>query len=230
MLNSYRDYVVKKPWGYEYLVYETSDVALWLLHIEEAKGTSLHCHPMKTTGLILLEGEAELSFIADSKIIVGPNKQMIRRGLFHSTKALSPNGIYVLEIETPNDKLDLVRLRDSYGRSHDGYEQKSEWTPRGDEHFWIEDPKPGQSDVYTINNTSISVCTMSSLDEIHNLQDDEIIMFLKGGIGKTIDGRKHLATVPGDIGIASVIKKVAQEMEYCSEETIVLKVRQNGSA
>lgn len=230
MHNSYRDFVVRKPWGYEYLVYESTEVALWLLHIEANKATSLHCHPMKTTGLILLEGEAELSFIADSKRIVGPNKQMIRRGLFHSTRAISPTGIYVLEIETPNDKMDLVRLRDNYGRSHDGYEPESQWETKNSEHLWIEEPQPGSSNIYKVNNTSLTVCAISSLEDIHTLQDDEIVMFLKGGIGKSIDGRKHLATVPGDIGIASIIKKVAQEMEYCSEETIVLKVRQNGSA
>jgi hypothetical protein len=68
MRNPHRDIVVQKPWGYEYLIYETPEVALWLLYIEQGKGTSLHCHPKKTTGLILLEGEAELGFIADSKV------------------------------------------------------------------------------------------------------------------------------------------------------------------
>jgi hypothetical protein len=224
MPNSYRDVVVRKPWGFEYLIYESTDVALWLLHIEAGKGTSLHCHPMKTTGLILLEGEAELRFIADSKRIKGPNKQMIRRGLFHSTKAVSPNGIFVLEIETPNDKHDLVRLTDDYGRSHDGYETHNEWLLRDKSHIWIEELDVSETQEYRINETTILVSRLNSLREINDLPDDEIVMFLKGGIGKAIDGRQHLATVPGDIGIASVIKKVAKEMEYCSPETMILRV------
>ena len=41
---------------------------------------------------------------------------MIRRGLFHSTKAISDEAL-IFEIETPKDKHDLVRLNDSYGRA-----------------------------------------------------------------------------------------------------------------
>jgi len=228
MSNKYQDIVVNKPWGYEYLIFETTEVALWLLYIEGGKATSLHCHPLKTTGLILLEGDAELGFIADSKIIKSPSKHMIRRGLFHSTKALSENGILVLEIETPNDKNDLVRLRDNYGRSNNGYEKKNEWTRRSNEHIWIEEPKIGETKLYQVSDTELSVSRISSISEFKNLDDDEIIMFLKGGIGKEIDGRNHLATVPGDIGLGSILKKVAQEMEFCSADTIILKVSTNG--
>lgn len=229
MPNPFQEIVVNKPWGYEYLVYESSEVALWLLHIEKGKGTSLHCHPLKTTGLILLEGEAELGFIADSKIIKAPSKQMIRRGLFHSTTAISDNGALLLEIETPNDKQDLVRLVDNYGRSKHGYETKNEWTPKNDTHIWIEEPRPKETLTYKVNKTALSVTRISNITDFSEFDDDEIIMFLKGGIGKEIDGRNHLATVPGDVGIASIIKKVANEMEFCSNETIILRVGHNGS-
>jgi hypothetical protein len=229
MPNPYQNVVVTKPWGYEYLVYETSDVALWLLHIEKGKGTSLHCHPMKTTGLVLLEGEAELRFIADSKVISAPSKQMIRRGLFHSTKAISENGVLLLEIETPNDKQDLVRLVDNYGRSKIGYETKNEWTDKDQTHIWIEEPTKNETKNYKVNETVLSVSHISEITDFDNFHDDEIIMFLKGGIGKAIDGRNHLATVPGDVGIASIVKKVAKEMEYCPAETIILRVSPNGS-
>ena len=37
---------------------------------------------------------------------------MIRRGLFHSTKALSKDAL-IFEIETPKDKHDLVRLNEN---------------------------------------------------------------------------------------------------------------------
>ena len=56
----YEKTVVKKPWGYEYLVYQNEKVALWFLYIGYSQQTSMHCHPNKTTGLILLDGEAEL--------------------------------------------------------------------------------------------------------------------------------------------------------------------------
>ena len=52
------DNAKKKPWGYEYLAYENQKVALWLLYIKPNHQTSMHCHPLKTTGLTLLDGEA----------------------------------------------------------------------------------------------------------------------------------------------------------------------------
>ena len=49
---------------------------------------------------------------------------MIARGLFHSIKALSKNGAYILELESPIDKDDLVRFKDDYGRQSKPYEGK----------------------------------------------------------------------------------------------------------
>ena len=92
----YEKTIVKKPWGYEYLVYQNDKVALWFLHILDGQQTSMHCHPNKTTGLILLDGEAEISFIMNSFRIKPVSKTMIRKGLFHSTKATSEDGAYVL--------------------------------------------------------------------------------------------------------------------------------------
>ena len=94
----YESTVVKKPWGYEYLVYQNDKAALWFLHINKDQQTSMHCHPNKTTGLILLDGEAELSFLSESKVIHAVSKTMIRKGLFHQTKAISDVGISVFEI------------------------------------------------------------------------------------------------------------------------------------
>ena len=49
----YSDAIVKKPWGYEYLVFENEFVAIWILQIIRKRKTSMHCHPNKKTGLIL---------------------------------------------------------------------------------------------------------------------------------------------------------------------------------
>ncbi len=48
---------------YEYLVFQNESVAVWLLHIKGGAATSLHCHPKKKTGIILLSGEALVSFL-----------------------------------------------------------------------------------------------------------------------------------------------------------------------
>ena len=63
---------------------------------------------------------------------------MIRKGLFHSTTSISQNGTKLFEIETPNDKLDLVRLEDSYGREGLPYEDSSYEDPKQDDCLWLE--------------------------------------------------------------------------------------------
>jgi hypothetical protein len=48
--------------------------------------------------------------------------------VFHTTQAISPDGAFVIEVETPPMKGDLVRLKDSFGREESGYEQQSEYS------------------------------------------------------------------------------------------------------
>ena len=90
----YEKTVVKKPWGYEYLAYENEHVALWFLYIDSGQSTSMHCHPNKTTGLMLVDGNVQVSFISNTNDLKPGQKLMIRKGLFHSTdsnKVLAPN-------------------------------------------------------------------------------------------------------------------------------------------
>ena len=101
--------IVKKPWGYEYLAYENDEVGLWFLNIKRNQSTSMHCHPTKTTGLVVLDGIAELSFLSDKRILQGLDKVMIRRGLFHQTKALSEH-LLLLEIERASSACLLLLL------------------------------------------------------------------------------------------------------------------------
>lgn len=122
----YKNIVVNKPWGYEYLMFENKEVAIWILHINYDFLTSMHCHPKKRTSLFLLDGRATITTL-DSQFNLGyPEGLMIDSGVFHSTKATSPEGIFLMEIETPPDKNDLVRLKDKYGRENKGYEGKTE--------------------------------------------------------------------------------------------------------
>ena len=122
----YKNLVVTKPWGSEYIACENNTTATWLLKIKKNHKTSLHCHPKKKTGFIILDGkvEVELGFYEKVKL-KAPSKLMIRPGLFHSTKALSKNNATILEVETPIDKNDLVRFKDNYGRENRSYEGKN---------------------------------------------------------------------------------------------------------
>lgn len=221
---SYESTVVKKPWGHEYLAYENEDVGLWFLHIDKDQQTSMHCHPKKTTGLVLLDGEAEVSFLADKRVINSLDKVMIRRGLFHSTKALSENGALIFEIETPKEKHDLVRLNDSYGRASKPYEDSSFESNKSQECLWIEEPALGESINYKFANCNLLIETIDNIDVINSKSDKDLIMFLKGGLQRNIDNTQHLVTIPGDVGYGEIIKQVSAQLDGVAPETIIMTI------
>ncbi len=216
---SHENNIVKKPWGYEYLMYENEDVALWFLYIKKGERTSTHCHPSKTTGLTLLDGEAKVSFLSDVNILSSLSKIMIRKGLFHSTQATSENGAYVLEIETPVDKHDLVRFKDSYGREGKPYEDSTFEYPKEDDCIWIDEPDPGSCNVYNAGNATLEILNILSSEYFHTLEDTQNVMFLKGGLvteyGINVAG-------PGDIVAASVLKELTTVFQDIKENTIIM--------
>lgn len=126
----YNNVIVKKPWGYEYLVFENGFVALWLLQIIRKRRTSMHCHAQKKTGLVLLSGTATHYNLKRKIELHTLDAVNIEEGVFHSTEASSKlpviphseNGIWVMEIESPSLKTDLVRIKDEYGRTAASYE------------------------------------------------------------------------------------------------------------
>jgi mannose-6-phosphate isomerase-like protein (cupin superfamily) len=218
---SYESTIVKKPWGYEYLAYENEHVALWFLYIKYTHSTSLHCHPKKTTGLVLLDGKAEVSFFNNTNKLNPGNKIMIRKGLFHSTKSTSEKGAYVFEIETPVDKQDLVRFRDSYGREGKPYEDSTHETPKLEECLWITD----DSKDYSFSNCVLSVKNITNISQLNEVEDQYNIMFLKGGLqadyGQNVAG-------PGDIVSASTVKQLTEVFTKIAPETLIMIIKNNG--
>ena len=219
--------IVKKPLGYEYLVYQNNDVGLWFLYIAPNQSTSMHCHPKKTTGLVLLDGEAEISFLADSRKLKSIDKVIIRRGLFHSTKAISDKGAFIFEIETPTDKQDLVRLNDQYGREFKPYEDCSFEQLKTDNCLWIEEPKLEKVNTYEFSNCLLKVECINNIEVINNKKDKDIIVFLKGGLYRNIEGKSHGVTIPGYVGFAEVIKKVSTQLDGIFSETIIITITKN---
>ncbi|MGE0918217.1 thiamine pyrophosphate-dependent enzyme [Trichlorobacter lovleyi] len=147
----YHDLIVKKPWGYEYLAFQNEHVAIWMLHIARTRRTSMHCHPRKKTGLALLSGHATFQH-ADGAIELNPlDGVIIERGAFHLTEAssnlpitpASENGIWVLEIESPPLKTDLVRMNDLYGRTGAGYEGSDQTVVGPESCLRLDMPEPG---------------------------------------------------------------------------------------
>lgn len=111
-----------KPWGKEYLLYQNDNVELWHLFIKYGEQTSLHAHPNKKTGLIVVNGQCKLEFINSHKFMETGDKIVIRNGVFHRTTSFTYPYLELLEIETPKDKNDIIRLEDNYGRAGLPYE------------------------------------------------------------------------------------------------------------
>ncbi len=148
---SYEDRVVVKPWGYEFLVFQNEHVAVWRLRLEKGHATSMHCHPKKKTSLIVLAGQALCNTFFNRNYLNGVDGVIIEAGVFHSTQALSQGGCDIIEIESPPDKLDLVRLDDQYGRSGKGYEGLSEMKTENLDryhYFSFKEPSSGSSVTY----------------------------------------------------------------------------------
>tara|TARA_R100001377_G_scaffold56429_1_gene33587 strand:- start:339 stop:995 length:657 start_codon:yes stop_codon:yes gene_type:complete len=214
----YEKTIVKKPWGYEYLVYQNDKVALWFLYIGYNQQTSMHCHPNKTTGLILLDGEAEISFLGNSFKVNPISKTMIRKGLFHSTKAISKNGAYIFEIETPVDKHDLVRLEDRYGREGSPYEDSTFETPKKEECLWIDN----LNSEYNFSNCNIKIENVVNIETLFNKTSNENVVFLDGGI-ETKNGQ--LVAQAGDVVEHGTLKKLLNLFPYFSKDTIIMTIK-----
>jgi mannose-6-phosphate isomerase-like protein (cupin superfamily) len=210
----YTDIVVKKPWGKEYLCYRNSEVAIWYLHIEKDKETSMHCHPKKNTGFVVLEGKAKLSFLRNSVDLEGLDKIHIFRSRFHSTKAITDS--FIFEIETPEDKHDLVRLEDAYGRAGTDYEGKSFHIPKDDSCFWInEAPTPV---VQEINDCYITHVEIVDKEQILGAKEDEIFVVTNGGI---VTDKQQKVLWPGDVIDGETLARLARAFEIDAGTTMI---------
>ena len=56
----FKDYLVAKPWGCEHIAYQNKVCCVGLLKINYNEETSLHCHPNKKTGLIVVKGKVKI--------------------------------------------------------------------------------------------------------------------------------------------------------------------------
>ena len=182
----YDNRIVNKPWGYEYVVYRNANhLSVTLLSIDYEKTTSLHCHPNKKSGFILVGGKAlfQLGLWKKlSEVPSSPSKRMIARGLFHSIKSLSKNGLLALEFETPVNKNDLVRFKDNYGRQQKSYEGKKFTKNIGSKFIKFKKPRLGKKQIYRINNVKISLEVHKNFKKLLKNKKSTIFAILDGAI------------------------------------------------
>lgn len=217
----YHKVVVRKPWGFEYLMFENGTVGVWFLRLTKGAKTSMHCHPNKKTGLIVLEGEAELSFLNDSTTLKPISKMMIREGLFHSTRAVSEGGIVMIEVETPCDKSNLVRLDDEYGREEKPYEGREHYSPITAEHLQL--PKPDHEKIQKFNlaGAALSLELVKDVAQFRERPAGELIIVLDGGLFSK--GGEPVLN-PGDVISSDTAHRLAERF-FCPKGASLLTLR-----
>lgn len=127
----YLDHLIGKPWGFEFRVYDDALIDIWMLSIKAGTRTSMHCHPRKDTVLLCVSGHGELTTHGvRSHTIDQGTVLLIKQGAFHRSYAATD--MVLVEIETPRDKYDLLRLVDDNGRALRKYEHAGYVTQRLD--------------------------------------------------------------------------------------------------
>jgi mannose-6-phosphate isomerase-like protein (cupin superfamily) len=119
----YLNEVIAKPWGHEYRAYADSIYDVWKLSIAEGQSTSVHCHPRKETMLLCLAGRGRVHLLNHTRPLAALDYVHLRKGIFHGTENVGNTPLELIEVETPRNKLDLVRIQDKYGRKGKGYER-----------------------------------------------------------------------------------------------------------
>ncbi len=199
---------VLKPWGSEYTIFRNSISSTKLLRIYYNKSTSLHCHPIKKTGFIIIKGKVNVDLgFYNSKKISSVSRLMIRPGLFHCTKNFNKETATVLEIETPIDKDDLVRFKDDYGRENKPYENNKHTTKLEKNDPVFKEPKINSSIKYIVDNTAIKIIKTNNIKKLQSMKKNSIIAVLGGGL-KSSDNKLVLS--PGDIVGMDTIKKLTE--------------------
>jgi len=218
----YDDKVVYKPWGHEHIIYkDKKDLSVTLLKINYNKNTSLHCHPKKKTGFIVIAGNALIQlglWENTAKLYNAPSKLMIRTGLFHSIKAVSKSGLYALEFETPFNKKDLVRFKDDYGRQSKPYEGKNFTKKINSNFIRFTKPKLEKNQLFKIEKTNISLEIHKSFKNLINKKNSTIFAVIGGNV---VDKKMRKVLSYGDIIRTGTLKKLSEVFKIKKQLTVI---------
>ena len=221
----YENYTIKKPWGSEYIIFKNDKLSITFLNIKYLQKTSLHCHPTKKTGLIVVSGSAEITLgFYNSETFIAPAKTMIRPGFFHSTQAISKHGVKMLEIETPSNKDDIVRFKDNYGREGKKYIADSKKTKIKNK-IIFKNPEFGKTKSYFFDGVELKIEKYKNLKKIINKPLDTIIAVIDGGI--RCKKTKQLVLSPGEVVKTGTIIKLNTFFEIDDYISIISISRKN---
>ena len=210
MNNSYDNRVVIKPWGEEYNIFRNKKkIAITYLKINKGFSTSLHCHPKKKTGFLILKGTAEVQIGIYKKNIKKYSTMSIlvlRPGLFHRITAGKKSNLFALEIENPYSKNDLIRMRDKYGRSKKGYESLKSSRKFNSKDILFKIPKINQKNKYMLNGVNIGISYFRNFRSLKSYDDKSISIILDG---KVVSDNKKTVITTGEIVKSFTLKQLS---------------------
>lgn len=223
----YSKVVVKKPWGYEYLIFQNDNVAGWILYLKKGAQTSMHCHTEKKTSLVVLEGEVACSTLHRNFEFHPGDGLLIGKGVFHQTRAATENGAFVLEIETPVNKRDLIRLRDEYGREGKGYENADQHSENIQNYNYLtfEAPQTHHNYKKCFGHCTLTFKKVENPGDLRNIfheSEGETLCVLRGGL--TDSSGKIVVDVGDTITLDQVQSLDASNMISPLELLVIKKI------
>jgi D-beta-D-heptose 7-phosphate kinase/D-beta-D-heptose 1-phosphate adenosyltransferase len=184
---NYFNRVNEKPWGKEYLAYQSKYIGIWILHVNKDQETSLHCHFKKDTILMPIVGCFKINLFDKFIILNLLDTLYVPRKTFHGIHSYVDDSI-LMEIEIYTDKIeytdksDLLRIKDIYNRDKNNYESSVvEREPYENEIMYF-----NTNNKYNINNTYLEILKIKNIEEIRHKYD--VVLLLQGSIFS--DGKK----------------------------------------
>lgn len=209
-------YVVKKPWGYEYLFYECKNSAIWALCLKKDAGTSFHCHPNKKTALLVLKGKVNCSTFTGDRILSRGDVIHLEAKVFHRTCALEDN-TWILEIESPVDKADLIRLSDNYGRKDKGYESLKDYDKISERDDLIQITPNNPEDNFQNSDFFLT----KNINNIHEVNENELLAVLSTS-SKLFESDSHYICHPSaEVFTHNTFKKHQEALKKLQDLTLL---------
>ena len=223
MKKNYNNRVILKPWGEEYVIFkDKKKIAITYLKLKKGFSTSLHCHPNKKTGFLILKGTAEVQvgiYKKNIKKYKPLSILVLRPGLFHKIKASNNTDLFALEIENPYDKKDLVRMIDDYGRSKKSYESLDNSRPFESRDIIFSIPNKNKKNLYILNSINIELKFYKNFKQYKSYDDKSVSIILSGNI---ITNNKTSIIGTGEIVKSFTLKKLSQYFKV-NKEILILK-------
>ena len=221
----YSKKIVNKPWVYEYVIYsDKNKISITYVHVNYNQSTSLHCHPKKKTGFIILKGPALVQigiYKNNKKKFKSLSRLVFRPGLFHSLKATSKKGLTALEFEVPYIKKDLIRFKDKYGRQDKKYEGREHTNKINSNLKKFLKPKKNLKNKYFIDDVEIIIEKKKNFKNFSNRDNNSTSSILDGAI---LDKNKQQVISTGEI-VKTKTLKVLSERFGLSKPILVLTAK-----